>query len=135
MKNFPLLPLSGLLLVAITFSACETPTGQGAGIGAASGAIIGAIAGGNVRSAGIGAAAGALTGAVIGKSVEENRRAAYGSYEVDRAAGMGYRVARPTQYVGYVRSPYAPYALVDVRGIPHGARVLDPTSDRVFVNP
>ena len=140
MKHLPVLTVSGLTLVAMTFSSCETP-GRGAGVGAATGAVIGAIAGGNLRSAAIGAAAGAATGAVIGKIAQDERRAAYGGYYEDRAYGAGYphrwhyRFGRRTDHYGLVRSPYAPYALVDVRGLPHGARVIDPVSDRIFINP
>ncbi len=123
----------------MTFSGCETP-GQGAGIGAGTGAVIGAIAGGNIRSAAIGAAAGAATGALIGKANQDERRREYGSYEHDRAYGEygdapRYRVAHPTNRYGFVTSPYRPYALVDVRGIRPGARVQDPVSGRIFINP
>lgn len=77
--KIPLLVFSGLTLVSITFTACETPT-QGAGYGALAGAGIGAIAGGNVRSAGIGAAAGALAGAAIGAANQEQSRRVYYGY-------------------------------------------------------
>lgn len=113
------------------FSGCETPR-QGAGTGAVAGAIIGGIAGGNVRSAAIGAGAGALAGAVLGQAAQDERRA---GYIEGREAGYAYRVATPSRYYGYVVSPYRPYALVDVRGIRSGVRVVDPASDRVFINP
>jgi len=138
MKHFPLSILSGLTLVAMTFSGCETP-GQGAANGAMAGAVIGAIAGGNIRSAAIGAAAGAATGAVAGKIAQDERRADYAGYEDDRAYGAGYRrayrVGEFTDRPGFVTSPYRPHALVDVRGIPRGARVIDPVSNRIFINP
>ena len=35
---------------------------------------------------------------------------------------------------GYVYSPYSG-ELVNVRGIPHGAEVRDPSSGRIFINP
>jgi len=127
MKTLPIAAVSGIALVAMGFSGCETP-GQGAGTGAITGAIIGGIAGGNVRSAAIGAGAGAITGAVMGKIAQDERRAGYGYPE-------HYRVATPSRYDGYVISPYRPYSLVDVRGIRPGARVVDPASDRVFINP
>lgn len=116
----------------MSFSGCETP-GQGAGTGAITGAIIGGIAGNNIRGAAIGAGAGALAGAVIGKIAQDERRAGYveGAY-VERPV---YKYAQPSSYYGYVVSPYRPHALVDVRGIRPGARVVDPSSGRIFINP
>lgn len=113
----------------MSFSGCETPR-QGAGTGAVTGAIIGGIAGNNIRGAAIGAGAGALAGAVIGKIAQDERRAGYveGAY-------VQYPYARPSSYYGYVVSPYRPHALVDVRGIRPGARVVDPASGRIFINP
>lgn len=144
MKLISLSAVSGLLLVAMTFSGCETP-GQGAATGAIAGAVIGAIAGNDIRSAAIGAGAGAATGALIGKVNRDERRRAYGSYEEDRAYGSGYavrkeyaptyKVARLTDRYGYVTSPYPPYALINVQGIRPGARVQDPASGRIFINP
>lgn len=34
---------------------------------------------------------------------------------------------------GYIRSPYAPYQLLDVRGIPNGSYLKDPQSGKVFI--
>jgi hypothetical protein len=47
----------------------------------------------------------------------------------------GYPYARRTRHPGFVRSPYQPYVLVNVRGIPRYARVLDPSCGRIFINP
>ena len=127
MKISPLLFVSFATLVAMTFSGCESPT-QGAGTGAIAGAIIGGIAGGNIRSAAIGAGAGAVAGAVAGKIAQDDRRSGY-------VEGGHYRMATMTDHYGFVRSPYRPFALVDVRGIPHGERVVDPVSERIFINP
>ena len=138
MKLSSLSAVSGLLLVAVTFSGCETP-GQGAATGAITGAVIGAIAGNDIRSAAIGAGAGAAVGALAGKVNQDDRRANYPGYEEDRAYAAGerpsYKMARPTNRYGYVTSPYRPYALIDVRGIRPGARVQDPVSGKVFINP
>ena len=43
-------------------------------------------------------------------------------------------VARPAADYGYVYSPYTG-SLVNVRGIQHGAEVVDPSSGKVFINP
>jgi hypothetical protein len=116
--------------LSFALSSCDTPTGQGAGWGAATGALIGGAATGHVRGAAIGAGIGAATGALIGASVEADER--------------GYYEGRPTGYYpwasradrpGFVYSPYAPHNIVDVRGIPHGALVRDPSTGGIFRKP
>src|SRR5438477_9984351 len=122
--------VSGAALLALTLNSCDTPTGAGAGYGAAAGAIIGGAATGRVRGAAIGAAAGAATGALIGAAIQED--------EARRTAPpppRGYPFARRTDAPGLVRSPYPPHALVDVRGIPPGELVRDPSSGGTFRNP
>ncbi len=138
MKKLPHLSVIACVLVAMTFSACDTPS-QGAKTGAIAGAVAGAIIGGDVRSAAIGAGAGAGAGALVGAARREDRRRQYPGYYEDRAHGSGYAeeipVARRTGTPGYVISPYRPYATVDVRGVRRGAQVIDPASNRVFINP
>jgi len=129
MKTLPIAILCGATLALTT--GCDTTTGQGAGFGAGTGAIIGGIAGGDVRSAAIGAGAGALAGAVVGTMVQNERdRTAVGG-----TPAAGIPVATPSQHRGFVVSPFRPNALVDVRGIPRGARVMDPQSRQIFINP
>jgi hypothetical protein len=43
--------------------------------------------------------------------------------------------ATPTSVPDMVISPYEPHATISVAGIPHGARVQDPISNLVFLNP
>jgi hypothetical protein len=119
------------LMLAVGFSACDSPIGAGAGYGAAGGAVIGGLAGGTVRSAAIGSAAGAGLGALIGAMVQEHDR---DRYYAERPEG-GYPYGQPTEYRGIVRSPYYPHNLIDVAGIPHGAMVVDPSTNRVFIRP
>jgi len=133
MKSLPVVAVTGIALVAMSFSGCETP-GQGAGVGAVTGAIIGGIAGNNIRGAAIGAGAGALAGAVMGKIAQDERRAGYVEGQTV-VYSEHYRMATPSSYYGYVVSPYRPHALVDVRGIRPGARIVDPVSERIFINP
>jgi hypothetical protein len=126
----------GILLVtaftmAVGFSACDTPIGAGAGYGAAGGGIIGGLAGGTVRSAAIGSAAGAGLGALVGAIVQENDRERYYAERPPE----GYPYGRPTEYSGIVRSPYYPHNLIDVRGVPHEAMVIDPSTNQVFIRP
>ncbi len=119
---FSLLAASGLSLTG-----CETP-GRGAETGAIAGGVIGALATGRLRGALVGAAVGAGTGALIGEANKQDRERYY-------AENGPYPYARPSEYPGYVLSPYRPHNLIDVRGIPPGARVMDPSCDRVFLNP
>ncbi|HEY2614769.1 MAG TPA: glycine zipper domain-containing protein [Chthoniobacterales bacterium] len=130
MKKNSFLLVSTLAVGAFALSSCDTPTGQGAGFGAATGAIIGAAATGNVRGAAAGAAIGAASGALIGAAVEADERGYYEGHPMGYYP-YGRRVGRP----GLLESPYPPHALVDVRGIPHGALVRDPESGRIFRRP
>jgi len=130
-KHLPAISLC--LAVALGFTSCEYPMtlGQKALAGAAAGAAAGAIAtGGRGRGALIGSAIGAGAGYLIGKTQEENRREAY-----YRGYDRDYPVARRSERYGFVVSPYYPYNLIDVRGIPHGEQVIDPSVNRVFINP
>jgi Glycine zipper len=125
-----------MLAGALLFSGCETG-GEGAKTGAIAGALIGGITQGDIRGAARGAAIGAGTGYLIGRAAERERR--YGYYDDDpyyeRRVGHRYPVARRTGRRGFVISPYPPHHVIDVRGIPSGARVIDPSNDRVFIRP
>jgi hypothetical protein len=130
MKKSCLGILSTVALLALSLNSCDTPTGQGAGYGAAAGAIIGGAATGRVRGAAIGAAAGAATGALIGAAIEEDQARTYGPVPQG-----GYPFARWSGTPGLVISPYPPHRLVDVRGIPRGALVRDPSTGGIFRKP
>jgi hypothetical protein len=122
--------ISGVALLALTLSSCDTPTGRGAAYGAAAGAIIGGAATGHARAASIGAAAGAATGALIGAAIQRD--------EADRTAPPppgGYPWGRRSDTPGLVYSPYPPHRLIDVRGIPRGAMVRDTSTGGIFLNP
>jgi hypothetical protein len=147
-----LLPIVGFVAVAMLFSGCETP-GEGAKHGALIGAGIGALSERSIEGAAAGAAIGAGTGALLGFLNARDRGAYYdgdryldepGHYDDDgvyyphrgeysRHHSLPY--GRRTGRSGYVRSPYRPHPPIDVRGIPRGAKVLDPQSERVFINP
>ncbi len=140
MKKSSLAVVSGVTLLALTFSSCETPTGQGAAIGAGTGAVVGALAGagprgyGNrhraVQGAAAGAAIGAIGGALIGAAVEADQAQQYGPEPQG-----GYPYGRRSGTPGFVYSPYPPNRVVDVRDIPRGALVRDPSTGGVFRNP
>ena len=130
MNKYCLSVVSFAFLVSFALTSCETPVGQGAGIGAATGAIIGGAATGHVRGAAIGAAAGAAAGALIGAAVEEDQAARYGP-----PPSGGYPFARRTGTPGYVYSPYPPHNIIDVRGVPPGELVRDPSTGGIFRKP
>lgn len=114
----------------MALASCDTPTGAGAGYGAAAGAIIGGAATGHVRGAAIGAASGAAAGALIGHAIQEDQAYSYGP-----PPRGGYPWAERTGTYGLVISPYPPNRLVDVRGIPRGALVRDPSTGGLFRRP
>ncbi len=101
--------------------------GQKALAGAAAGAAAGSLLTGRGRGALAGAAIGAGSGYLIGRLDERADRRDAGYYD--------YPEGRPTARYGLVVSPYYPYNTIDVRGIPHGAQVVDPSVNKVFVNP
>ena len=122
--------VSVIALSSFVLNSCDTPAGTGAGYGAAAGAIIGGAATGHIRGAAIGAAAGAATGALVGHAIAEERAREYGPVPPG-----GYPYARWSGTPGLVVSPYRPHRLVDVRGIPRGALVRDPSTGGVFRRP
>lgn len=147
--------ISLLLLVAFAFSGCET-SGQNALLGAATGAVVGGALHGRGDQALAGAAIGAAGGYLIGKAVQHDRRRVYseGYYDGRGDQGDGYRTERDergedryyreesrypsgrfTGRSGYVISPYHPYNRIAVGGIPRGAKVVDPSCGRIFINP
>lgn len=130
MKKHYFLIVWPVAMVALLLNSCDTPTGQGAAYGAGAGAIIGGAATGRVRGAAIGAAAGAAAGALIGRAIQEDQAREYGPVPEG-----GYPWARPSGTPGLVVSPYPPHRLVDVRGIPHGALVRDPSTGGIFRRP
>lgn len=144
--------VSLVLLASFALTGCETP-GQSALTGAATGAAIGGLATGRGQGALVGAAIGAGTGYLVGRQVQAERRAAYDAgyydarrdegdyrdddryYREDRSYRNRFPVGRLTDRPGFVLSPYYPYSRIDVRGIPRGAQVEDPSTRRIFINP
>lgn len=133
MKKLTVLPLLVALAMPVTFTSCETPS-QGAATGALLGAGIGALARGDFEGALKGAAIGAASGAILGKLNKDARR----QNQYVRVSNREYNrlpIARPTRSYGYVESPYRPYNIIDVQGIPSGAVVEDPSTGGRFINP
>ena len=126
---------AGILAISLLFTGCETP-GQGAKNGAIIGGAIGGLATESLRGAVFGAAAGALAGEVNKQERQERYAEEYPddpTYTGEPYGSLPY--ARLTDEPGFVRSPYEPHHTIDVRGIPHGARVVDPSCSRIFINP
>jgi hypothetical protein len=123
-----LLPFAVASTCAFTVG-CET-VGQNTLLGAGAGAAI-AAATHNCPLAG--AAIGAASGFVLGRALQYERARAYEEgYYSNR---YGYPVGHFSDRHGLVISPYPPHNLIDVHGIPPGAKVLDPSCDRIFINP
>jgi hypothetical protein len=131
MTRFLSVVLTCLLFIP-AFSGCETP-GQSALTGAATGAAIGGLLHGCGDEALAGAAIGAGAGYLFGKVAQHERERRYeeGYYAGRGRLPYGHEMGRS----GYVRSPYYPYNTIDVSGIPHGAKVVDPSTGHTFVNP
>ncbi len=129
MNNYFLSAVAAAILIPVVLTSCETPVGQGAGFGAATGAIIGGAATGRVHGAAIGAGAGALAGALIGAAIQEDQARYY------HAPPGGYPYAQRTGTPGYVYSPYGQHNIIDVRGVPPGALVRDPSTGGIFRRP
>ena len=133
MKKYFLPATAAAILVSLGVTSCQTyppgqATGLGAGIGAVSGALIGGGAAGG-RGAAIGAGAGLLAGALVGAAIDADAARNY------HAPPGGYPYAQPTQTPGYVISPYGRHNMIDVRGVPQGAMVRDPSTGGIFRNP
>lgn len=142
---------TALTVTAMFFTACETPEQSalaGAGTGAVAGLLLG---GGKGKNAAIGGLIGGASGYAVGKYGEaerlkaEQRAGAYSQqappvYQSQPPPSAqiyqpSYPYGRPSGTRGYVYSPYSRGQLVDVRGIPHGAQVVDPITGQVFLNP
>lgn len=132
-QKFFIPTVAASLLLSLGFTSCQTAypgqaTGTGAGLGAVSGALIGAGAGGG-RGALIGAGAGLLAGALVGAAVDSDQERYY------HAPPGGYPYAQRSGTSGYVISPYGQHNLIDVRGVPPGAKVRDPSTGGIFLRP
>ena len=134
MKMKSLAAVAVAALGAMALNSCETATGTGALVGAGAGAL---IAGGGHHGHGhhsrgdtiAGAAIGAGVGALVGAAIDADRAREYGP-----EPSGGYPYARRAGR-GFVYSPYPPNRLVDVRGVPRGSLVRDPSTGGIFRKP
>jgi hypothetical protein len=70
-----------------------------------------------------------LAGALVGAAIAEDQAKYY------HAPPGGYPYAERTGTPGYVYSPYGNHSMIDVRGVPPGALVRDPSTNGIFRNP
>lgn len=115
-----LLGFATTALAAVVFTSCNSPTGQGAAVGAGTGALVGGP---------VGAAVGAGAGAIIGHAIADNRAAEYGP-----VPASGYPMAIPTSQPGMYRSPYT-QGMYDLRGVPSRGLVRDTQANKLFRKP
>ena len=128
MKSFSAVAVAALGAMAL--NSCETATGTGALVGAGAGALVGRDGGYGSRGDTVaGAAIGAGVGALIGAAIDADRASEYGP-----EPSGGYPYARRAGR-GFVYSPYPPNRLVDVRGVPRGSLVRDPSTGGIFRKP
>jgi hypothetical protein len=114
------------------FTACNTPR-RGDEVGTAASTTVGDLTG--QRRDGItGDPIGTRPNYLIGVLADNRRRYADGYYRASYPVSR-YPLASPTDRPGIVRSPFPPNNLIDVRRIPSGARVVDPSVNRVFTRP
>ena len=132
MKKY-FVPATGVaILFSLGMTSCETPPGYATGTGAALGAVSGALIGGGAHGgegAAIGAGAGLLAGALVGAAIDAENAHHY------HAPPGGYPYAQPTGTSGYVYSPYGNHNVIDVREVPPGALVRDPSTGGIFRKP
>ena len=117
------------LLGAFALTSCDTP----GGLDASNGAVVAGFTG-ERHDAITGEPIGTAPNYLIGVLAHNRRRYADGYYSVSYPRSR-YPLATTTDMSGIVRSPYPPHHLVDVRKIPAGARVVDPSVNRVFTRP
>lgn len=120
-----------LAVSSLSLTSCDT-VAQGIGSGAAVGAIAGGLTGSGTNAA-RGAAIGAVAGGLLGAVVAENEGAYYSRGYTE--SYRSYPVATPTDRRNFVISPYSPYYEINVRGVPSGALVRDPSCGRLFIRP
>jgi hypothetical protein len=124
-------------LLAGLLASCTPHQQQGAALGGLAGGALGAVAGGDSEAAITGAALGAGLGAGIA-AMQENQRAKASTRDYaprDYTPPMStsdYPYAEKTRTPGEVISPYAPYNVMDVRGLRPGSLALDPSSKKKF---
>jgi len=135
MKTFiqQLLPASLAVAMIGAVSSCTPAQQQAAQYGALGGAALGALNGDDIsgiaRKAGIGAAIGAVVVAAQDGSLGQ-----FGS-QSPAAATTQYPYGTATGSAGYIKSPYSPYNVIDVRGVASGSQVREPGSNNVFLVP
>ncbi|MGV3533846.1 MAG: hypothetical protein ACO1QR_15870 [Chthoniobacteraceae bacterium] len=117
---------------SLSVGACDTPR-RGDEVSTAAGTTVGNLTG-NRRDGITGEPIGTRPNYLIGVLADNRGTYADGAYRASYPVSR-YPLASPTDRPGIVRSPFPPNNLIDVRRIPSGARVVDPSVNRVFTRP
>lgn len=120
------------LTLATLMASCTPYQQQGAAVGGLAGGALGAVAGGDTNSTLKGAALGAGLGAGIAAMQENQQGGAGQSPPPPPSGGSSYPYAEKTSTRGEVISPYAPYNVIDVRGLRSVSLALDPSCNKAF---
>lgn len=122
--------------LAVLVASCTPYQQQGAAVGGVAGGLLGAATGRDTESTLKGAALGAGVGTGIA-AWQENQRGGAGQNAPQPPAppSGGYPYAERTSTPGQVISPYAPYNVIDVRGMRSGGKAIDPSCNKVFIIP
>ena len=115
--------------LAVLIPSCTPYQQQGAAVGGLAGGAVGAVTGRDSESTITGAALGAGLGAGIA-AMQENQQGK--SSQAPPPPSGGYPYAERTSTRGEVISPYAPYNVIDVRGLRSGSLALDPSCNKAF---
>ena len=119
-KKWRLAGVSTVLALSLATTSCldDPKTQEGALMGAAAGAALGGIADG-WKGAGRGAAIGAIAGGIIGHYRGKRYQGPSSSHSTSK-----FPYASKTDRYGFVRSPYKPYNVIDVKGYGRGDAVV-----------
>lgn len=120
--------------LAVLFTSCTPYQQQGAAVGGVAGGLLGAAAGRDTESTLKGAALGAGLGTGIA-AWKENQQGGGGQSPPPPPSSGSYPYAERTSTQGQVISPYAPYNVIDVRGMRSGSKAIDPSCNKVFIIP
>jgi len=141
---FRLTGIAGLFC-ALSFTSCTPLQQQGAGVGALAGGALGALTGDDEEDITRATVIGAVVGAGAAAIREQQQQTggyynnSYNQPQQQQTAPVQttstYPYAQLTETVGYVKSPYRPYNVVDVRGIPAGKMAKEPGTENIFLIP
>ena len=114
-------------------NSCTTTQQRGAQYGAIAGAAAGVLTGDDVGDIAVKTGVAAAIGVGVATILENQNTPARTNEVATQPAGFPAGVKTATN--GYVKSPYSPYNVIDVRGIASGTKVTAPGSNNIFIVP